>query len=171
MDTKIRNLTKDDKKYLLKWLTDPEVLAYYEGRDQTFHDTDIERKFYNSDPINRMILEYQGEPIGYMQSYLLDSLEYQEYGYSDDLNVMGIDLFIGIPSLWNHGLGTKFITLYLNTIPSTIDYVVLDPLVFNTRSIRCYEKSGFHKKKRLRAHELHEGVWQDAWLMEYVVEK
>ena len=76
MDMKIRNLTKDDKKYLLKWLTDPEVLAYYEGRDQIFHDTDIERKFYNSDPINRMILEYQGEPIGYMQSYLLVFLLY-----------------------------------------------------------------------------------------------
>lgn len=171
MDIKIRPLSKDDQRLLLNWLRDPLVLTYYEGRDQNFTLDDIISKFYQEDGEVRMILEYQNKPIGYLQYYSLTPLEYYEYGYSDDKKVFGIDLFIGIPSLWNQGLGTRYLTQLLKSFPSTIDYVVLDPLVFNERAIHCYEKVGFRKKKILKEHELHEGKFHDAWLMEYPVEK
>ena len=43
--------------------------------------------------------------------------------------------------------------------------VVIDPRVENLRAIRCYEKAGFRKARRLPRHERHEGRWCDAWLM------
>lgn len=47
------------------------------------------------------------------------------------------------------------------------DRVVMDPHVRNTRAIRCYEKCGFKKVEILPKRELHEGEYQDCWLMEY----
>ena len=45
--------------------------------------------------------------------------------------------------------------------------VILDPHANNPRALRCYEACGFRKVKFLPQHELHEGVWEDCWLMEY----
>ena len=41
------------------------------------------------------------------------------------------------------------------------------PKVNNERAIKCYEKCGFTKVKVLKEHELHEGVLEDCWMMEY----
>jgi aminoglycoside 6'-N-acetyltransferase len=43
----------------------------------------------------------------------------------------------------------------------------MDPRVSNERAIHCYEKCGFQKVKVLKEHELHEGVLEDCWMMEY----
>jgi len=43
--------------------------------------------------------------------------------------------------------------------------VVLDSLAWNTRAIRCYDKAGFRKVRLLPKSELHEGEYQDAWLL------
>ncbi len=43
----------------------------------------------------------------------------------------------------------------------------MDPQLRNTRAMKCYEKCGFKKIKILPKHELHEGVHQDCWLIEY----
>lgn len=46
---KIRTLAKEDSKMLLKWLTDPRVLEYYEGRDKKFTEELIDREFFQED--------------------------------------------------------------------------------------------------------------------------
>ncbi len=45
--------------------------------------------------------------------------------------------------------------------------IAMDPKVNNERAIKCYEKCGFTKVKVLKEHELHEGVLEDCWMMEY----
>ncbi len=45
--------------------------------------------------------------------------------------------------------------------------IAMDPKVNNERAIKCYEKCGFKKVKILKEHELHEGVLEDCWMMEY----
>ena len=47
------------------------------------------------------------------------------------------------------------------------DRIVMDPQTRNTRAIKCYEKCGFKKVKILPSRELHEGEYQDCWLIEY----
>lgn len=47
------------------------------------------------------------------------------------------------------------------------DRIVMDPQTRNERAIHCYEKCGFKKVRLLPKQELHEGIYQDCWLMEY----
>jgi aminoglycoside 6'-N-acetyltransferase len=81
--------------------------------------------------------------------------------------VYGIDEYIGEVSGWNRGLGTRAISLLLRYLfqAKGARKVILDPHVTNLRAIRCYEKCGFRKVKILQVHEMHGGVFRDAWLM------
>lgn len=50
---KVRLLQTEDEQLLVQWLSDPEVLQYYEGRDQP-HDLELVRAhFYNQDDEGR----------------------------------------------------------------------------------------------------------------------
>jgi len=45
------------------------------------------------------------------------------------------------------------------------DVVTIDPLIYNTRAVRSYEKAGFRKVRLMPQCELHEGLYRDSWLM------
>jgi aminoglycoside 6'-N-acetyltransferase len=66
-DLLVRTLEQTDQELLVKWLSDPKVLEYYEGRDQP-HDLDLVKEhFYKEDEAARCIFEYLDIPIGYIQ--------------------------------------------------------------------------------------------------------
>ncbi|KAB8330560.1 acetyltransferase [Scytonema tolypothrichoides VB-61278] len=175
-EVSIRRMRDDIEDYSLmaKWLTDEKVLKYYEGRDNPFPlDRIIEsyqpqvRGDDNSVPC---FFYYQKTPIGYLQYYALNDLpdtDRQMYCLEKTEDVYAIDLFIGETQYWNQGIGTKVVSLALDYIFEQLQAVkvVIDPQVWNTRAIRCYEKCGFVKVKILPEHELHEGKYWDCWLM------
>jgi aminoglycoside 6'-N-acetyltransferase len=113
----------------------------------------------------------QSAPIGYLQFYLVGEESRNSYCPAADEcleAVYGTDQFLGEVSCWNRGLGTGSISLLLRYLFETkwARKGILDPHMMNLRAIRCYEKCGFRKVKILRAHEMHEGMLRDAWLME-----
>lgn len=169
-DITIRNLNQFDKKYLNKWLSNQTILEYYGGRDSSYNEKTINEKFYVISDKTRRIIEYLGEPIGYLQFYPISNAEYCEYGYSDtNNNIYGTDQFIGEDKYWNKGIGTvvmKEIIYYLIE-NMNVNKIILDPHLKNKRAIACYKKCGFKKIKKLPKHELHEGILEDCWLMEY----
>ncbi len=157
-----------DYNLLARWLTDPRVLEYYEGRDHPFP---VERVMEHYAPrvlaeegVIPCIMQYAGHPVGYLQFYAADPAEYQFEGRG---KVYALDLFIGQPEYWGRGIGTQFIRLLLCYLfeEKGADWVILDPHTDNTRAIRAYEKSGFRKIKLLPRHEWHEGRYVDCWLM------
>ncbi len=167
----VRLLDEKDEHHLVEWLTDPEVLQYYEGRDRP-HDLHLVREhFYNQDDdATRCIVEYGGNPIGYIQFYKLEEEERTEYGYGDtDEIIHGTDQFIGEVGYWNKGIGTLLVQSMLSYLidEQQACKVVMDPQAWNLRAISCYEKCGFHRIKLLEKHEQHEGQMRDCWLMEY----
>jgi aminoglycoside 6'-N-acetyltransferase len=167
----IRKLEEADKEMLVKWLTDPAVLKYYEGRDNPHDLKKVNQHFYSpNDETTRCLVEYEGKAIGYIQFYPLEERERMEYGYWNPGEIVyGTDQFIGEVDYWNRGLGkqlVKGITKYL-VEEKKADKIVMDPQAWNERAIACYEKCGFQKVKFLPAHELHEGEMKDCWLMEY----
>lgn len=169
----VRSVELSDKKLLVKWLSDNEVLQYYEGRDKPFNEKLVEEKFYkNNINVTKCIIEYYGKPIGYIQYYIVDEKECEEYGYLDFKGtIFGTDQFIGESNHWNQGIGKelmKLIVMFLSTDKGA-EKIVLDPQTWNERAINCYEKSGYRKVKLLPKHELHEGELKDCWLMEYNV--
>lgn len=165
----VRRLNENDKPLLAIWLSNPEVLEYYEGRDHSFDLARVERVFYLSDDDEvKCIIEYEGNSIGYIQYYELNDATKKEYGYTTE-KVFGTDQFIGEVNYWNRGIGTRLVKSMTEFLINQLhaDKVVMDPQVWNERALKCYEKCGFKKVKLLPEHELHEGEYRDCWLIEY----
>lgn len=169
----IRSLEHQDKHLIVKWLSDSQVLQYYEGRDNPYNEELVEEKFYTYNASKtRCIIEYYQKPIGYIQYYFIDEEEREEYGYSNFKGIIfGTDQFIGETKYLGQGIGKGLMKLmvdFLLTVKGA-QKIVLDPQTWNERAIKCYEKSGYIKVKLLIKHELHEGELKDCWLMEYDV--
>lgn len=163
---------EDDFGLMEKWLTDPELLKYYEGTDHSFTRQQVKDKFFqrtsNQDSVIACIVEYAGKAIGYMQYYEVDASTLEQYGVASETRSYGMDLFIGETGYWDQGIGTiivKGLLEYLFAVEKA-SRVFIDPQTWNQRAIRCYEKSGFRKIKILPENEMHEGVRRDNWLME-----
>ena len=170
-DLWVRALVESDKTLLAKWLSNPEVLQYYEGRDNPFDVVKVEQEFIDDeDGTTQCLIEFQETPIGYVQFYEIDEEERKLYGYADSKDVIyGMDQFIGESVYWNKGIGTKLVNSVADYLirEKGADRIVMDPRVQNERAIHCYEKCGFEKVKLLPKRELHEGAYRDCYLMEY----
>ena len=172
-DLLVRKLELNDKYLLSKWLSDSEILQYYEGRDNPFDVEKVEEEFLNDiDKTIRCIVEYDGAPIGYIQFYEVEEEERDTYGTEDvSENIYGMDQFIGESAYWNKGVGTQLVQAMVQYLieEKGADRIVMDPQAWNERAIRCYEKCGFKKVRFLSKHELHEGEYRDCWLIELSV--
>lgn len=175
-DVVIRLMQDDRQDYarMAKWLTDATVLEFYEGRDNPFPLVRIleayRPKVLAEEDVTPCLILYQTEAIGYLQYYRLteaDKQEYGDYAIGESITIYAIDLFIGESHDWNQGIGTKALSAALIHLFKHLqaDKVLIDPHASNARAIRCYEKCGFSKVKQLPAHALHEGTYQDCWLM------
>jgi aminoglycoside 6'-N-acetyltransferase len=167
----VRTLENSDEVLLAKWLSNPVVLEYYEGRDRP-HDIAMVREGVYSENENeiRCIVEYDRIPIGYIQFYTVHEETREDYGYSDFPGVIfGMDQYIGEVQYWGKGIGKLLVKSMLHYLTSDkkAGKVILDPQCWNLRAIACYKSCGFVEVKLLPAHELHEGEWRDSWLMEY----
>jgi aminoglycoside 6'-N-acetyltransferase len=167
----LRKLKKEDAVLLAKWLSDPIVLEFYEGRDNPFSLEKVIKEFYDQDDSEtRCIFEYSGKEIGYLQFYELAVEDFTEYGLdASNERVFGMDQFIGEVEFWNRGIGTKLVSATVNYLvhDKHADKIVMDPQVVNERAIACYEKCGFTKVKILPKSELHEGELRDCCLIEF----
>ena len=167
----VRALEAADRTFLYKWLNDPVVLEYYEGRDRPHTMDDIQENFYDNSEDIRCIVEYDGVPIGYAQFYIIGENERCIYGYENSREaIYGMDQFIGEADHWNRGIGTLLVNSIVEYLATGCgaDRVVMDPHCRNARAIACYEKCGFKKVRILPGHEMHEGEMRDCQLVEWV---
>lgn len=168
----VREVEENDVPLLSKWLSDQRVLYFYEGRDQPYDEVKVRNEFLAStESMVRCIVEWEKEPIGYLQLYMVDEDSRKKFGYLPEEPVWGMDQFIGEPAYWNRGIGTMLVQASLNYLVKEkgAQFVIMAPQIRNTRAIRCYEKCGFKKVQMLPRHEKHDGVWQHCWLMEFDV--
>ncbi|GAA0315449.1 GNAT family N-acetyltransferase [Bacillus carboniphilus] len=167
----VRTIKPNDVDLIAKWLSDPQVLEFYEGRDNPFDTDKVKQKFLNrDDKVTRCLVEYDGVPIGYIQFYPIESDERVKYGYEDSLEIIfGTDQFIGEPEYWNQGIGTLLVQSMFDYLVNQkqANRIVMDPQTWNERAIATYEKCGMKKVKLLPENEWHEGEYRDCWLMEY----
>lgn len=178
-DIVIRKLKDDynDYELMAKWLSDEEVLKFYQGRDNPSDINQIIKKYrpriIGESSVISCIIEYNKKSIGYIQYYPIEDEEKDEFCYDKSELIYGIDVFIGEVELQNKNIGRKAIkslTLYIQNSMCP-DRIIIDPRKDNIRAIKCYEKCGFVIKKLLSGHELHEGVYCDNYLMEIECKK
>lgn len=168
----VRGLEPKDAGLLVKWLCDPAVLEYYEGRDRPQNPDLVQKHYYedNEEEITRGIVIYKTQEIGYIQYYPVGEEEREVYGLTEPFDsIYGMDQFIGETAYWNQGIGSQLILETVKHLTENMgaEKIVMDPQCWNHRALRVYEKNGFVRKKLLPAHEWHEGEYRDCWLIEY----
>ena len=162
-----------DYDLLLRWLTTPEVLEWYEGRDRDFDLADIIDEYGPGGELERegtepMIVELDGRPVGYVQIYELTE-HAAEFGLDDGRGTWSLDLFVGEPELHGAGLGRRIlrsVVEYLLHDRGARDVVIM-PYPENERAVRSYTAAGFVAEAIVPDHEMHEGVMRDGLRMVY----
>ncbi|MEO7359554.1 MAG: GNAT family N-acetyltransferase [Gemmatimonadaceae bacterium] len=93
------------------------------------------------------IAEWNGEPMGFIQSYT--PAEFHEGGWwldEHDPTVRGIDQFLANGDQLGQGLGTSMVRAFVAKLfeNASVTRIQTDPAPGNARAIRCYQKAGFH---------------------------
>lgn len=168
-----------DYNLLVKWLSDPAVLEYYEGRSNPFNLEKVMEKFGDrtrgKDYVIPCIIEYDKEAIGYVQYYRddVESSWMDKYPVNKKIDrskyhvPYAIDIIIGETDYWDKGLGTKIMCLLNKYLfeNKQADIIFIAPQTWNKRAIRCYEKSGFMPITIIEKNELHDGEYKDSLIM------
>ena len=93
--------------------------------------------------VEPLIVELDGRPIAYLQSYdphLEDDHPYQDQPFG----TLGIDVSIGVPELVGIGHGSAIVRQFVEQLfEEGAPRVIIDPDPANARAIRAYEKAGF----------------------------
>ena len=91
-----------DYQVMSKWLSDPRVLEFHEGRDHPLALEQIESEYapriHDEEDVTPCLIILQSAQIGYMQFYLVGEESRNSYGLPADEcfeAVYGIDQFIG----------------------------------------------------------------------------
>ena len=80
---RVRTLQEEDFLLMLKWLTDERVLEFYGGRDKKYTLETLKAHYTEDweDEVIRVIIEYNGQSIGYGQIYKMYDELYDDYHY------------------------------------------------------------------------------------------
>lgn len=133
---RFRDVQREDFPRLANWLAEPHVAKWW-GEPST-ELASIEEAMTSAET-RPMIVELDGEPIGYLQSY--DPHLEEGHPYQDQpKGTLGIDISIGIAELTGKGHGSAIIR-QLSARGAT--RIVIDPDPENVQAIRAYEKAGF----------------------------
>jgi aminoglycoside 6'-N-acetyltransferase len=145
---RLRRATLDDVAILEHWDTDADVIA------ATTDDDVVERAFggldwreellHDSDVSYYLIAEVDGRPIGAMQ--ICDPfMEPTHYWGEVEPHLRAIDIWIGASADRGKGYGTEMMRLAHARCfaDSSVQAIVIDPLVSNTRAIAFYHRLGY----------------------------
>ena len=135
-----RPVTRADLPMIAAWLAEPHLAEWW--GDPATEIASIEEHI-DSISVEPLIVELDGRPIGYIQSYdphLEDDHPYQDQPFG----TLGIDLSIGIPELVGIGHGSAIVRQFVDELfDEGAPRVIIDPDPANKRAIRAYEKAGF----------------------------
>ncbi len=104
-----------------------------------------------SDPTEGFIVESEGQPIGFMQRYLLDDNPEWQRAVAVGIGSVpaaGIDYLIGVENKTGRGLGPQMIAALVAdcwTTHPALQVVVVDVLQENRASWRALERAGFRR--------------------------
>lgn len=150
LSVRMMDRSAEDSQLLLSWLTDPRVTANSWNEDVPWDELKVRRHFFPSadDKVTRCIIEYNSRPVGYIQYAPVEEDSYRftaQIPYERFSGGYGLDLFIGKPELWGHGIGPTAVRGMKDYLFAALGATVVcaDPAETNIRSVRCCLKAGF----------------------------
>ncbi|ESZ61165.1 acetyltransferase [Mesorhizobium sp. C120A] len=135
-----RPVTEKDLPMIAGWLAEPHVAEWWDDPETEIAEI---REHIDSISVEPLIVELDGRPIAYLQSY--DPHLEDGHPYADQpFGTLGIDLSIGVPDLVGRGHGSAIVRQFVEQLfEEGAPRVIIDPHPDNGRAIRAYEKAGF----------------------------
>ncbi|KQZ15287.1 aminoglycoside adenylyltransferase [Mesorhizobium sp. Root554] len=151
-----RAVTEKDLPTIAGWLAEPHVAEWW-GDPET--EIAAIREHIDSVSVEPLIVELNGKPIAYLQSY--DPHMEDDHPYADQpFGTLGVDLTIGVPELVGIGHGSAILRQFVGQLfTEGTPRVIIDPDPANGRAIRAYEKAGF------RAFDTRTSIYGPALMM------
>jgi aminoglycoside 6'-N-acetyltransferase len=144
--TAVRRADAADAERLAAWHRDPDVSRYWD--DETFTVEEVRGQLARPD-VDAWIIEADGEPVGYVQSWWQDGTPRRG----------GLDGFL-IPSARGRGLMPDAArALALALLAAGWADVTVDPYTWNERAIRGWQKAGFIEVSRHPPDDEHTADW------------
>ena len=135
-----RPVVPRDLSMLRGWLEQPHVAEWWGDVDEELAQIADAIDSISTEPL---IVELDGRPIAYLQSYdphLEDDHPYQDQPFG----TLGLDLTIGDPALTGIGHGSSIVRQFTDQLfAEGVPRVIIDPDPANARAVRAYEKAGF----------------------------
>jgi RimJ/RimL family protein N-acetyltransferase len=151
----LRAIERQDLPNYVQWLNDPVVLEYF-GRHMSLslaeEESWYERMLQDSSVCN-FAIEFEGQHIGGAGFSHID-------GRTRSAEV---GLFIGIPDLWDRGLGGEVLQALLRFGfgEMNLHRIYLRVFAKNARAVHLYEQAGFQHEGRWRHAEFRRGQYYD----------
>lgn len=135
-----RPVTEKDLPMIAGWLAEPHVAEWWDDPEKEIAAI---RDHIDSISVEPLIVELDGKPIAYLQSY--DPHLEDGHPYADQpFGTLGIDLSIGRPELIGTGHGSAIVRQFVEELfREGVPRVIIDPAPANIGAIRAYEKAGF----------------------------
>lgn len=167
--------TEHDFRLMLRWMTDPQTMRYWEGMQEIYTYERVAREYAESlaEGVTPCIIAYAGTEIGYCQFCTLSAEifevpeeEYAKFARPEDC-VYGIDIFLGEVEYRDRGIGTACLKALMRALFETYgaDALMIDPKTHNARAIRCYRKCGFRDLFVVPQREWQDGEYHDSLIM------
>jgi len=151
-----RPVTEKDLPMIAGWLAEPHVAQWWNDPETEIAEI---RDHIDSISVEPLIVELDGKPIAYLQSY--DPHLEKDHPYADQpFGTLGLDLSIGPQELIGIGHGSAIVRQFVEDLfEEGVPRVIIDPDPANLRAIRAYEKAGF------RAIDRRQSVYGNVVLM------
>lgn len=135
-----RPVTEADLPMIAGWLAEPHVAEWWDDPEKEIAEI---RAHIDSVSVEPLIVELDGRPVAYLQSY--DPHLEDDHPYADQpFGTLGIDLSIGPPELVGIGHGSAIVRQFVEELfGEGAPRVIIDPHPDNGRAIHAYEKAGF----------------------------
>ena len=147
-----RALSVDDMQSMFLWLLRPHVAKWYAPAPTSF--AEVVAKYgprtLPGSTVRAFIVVVDGKDVGYIQSYPLSLFPDYAGRLGCDVDVSGIDLFIGDELFLGWGLGARAIRRFVDEAVFAqpgVEACIAGPAEGNTASIRAFEKAGFRRWK------------------------
>jgi RimJ/RimL family protein N-acetyltransferase len=133
-----------DVPQLHDWLNRPHVAERWDNATTL---PEVEKRYQthlNSACVFPFIVELDGKPIGFIQSYNAE-LVGDGWWPGEPPGTWGVDQYLGEEGLLGKGIGSQFIRAFTDDLlkKSQVKRIITDPAPDNKRAIRAYEKAGF----------------------------
>jgi AacA4 family aminoglycoside N(6')-acetyltransferase len=140
-------LTHQDLPLLHAWLQRPHVAQWWHEPTSL---ADLERDYgprtmTASSSTRAYVAMLDGEPIGFIQSYVAMGSGDGWWEQETDPGTRGIDQFLANAEQLGRGLGSTMIRAFVESLfqDPAVTKVQTDPSPENERAIRCYRRAGF----------------------------